>query len=134
MKRAIIALLLFLVANIASAEVLVLTKGGSLPKNATPNGLEGMRESLVQIYDGDTWLNTSIGDIHEQHIAWRDKANRFTIGWDLEDGKVVRVYYYKGAPKWQRGKMTPVKWPENGSITIDLKSGDLVESKKQNKS
>ena len=129
MKRATIALLVLLVARVASAEVLVLTKGEFLPKNAQPSGLEGMREWFVQIDGGQTWLDTSEGEIHQEFIAWRDKADRFTIGWDLEDGRIVRVYYYKGAPKWLRGKMTPTKWPASGSITVDIKSGAMVEKK-----
>lgn len=129
MNTTLIAGIALLMASVSSAEVLVLLKGKPLPENARPSGLKGMRESLIQIDEGREWLNTSKGDINREYMAWRDKKGRFTIGWDLEEGRVESVYYYKGGPEWERGKMVPVKWPRCGSISIDLQSGQLLKKK-----
>ena len=115
-----------LASAFSSAQVLVLTKGQVLPDNARPFGLKGMREFLKQIDEGTVWLNTSEGDISCEYLAWQDKRGRFTIGWDLENGAVQQVYYYKGTPEWKRGKMRAMKWPRSGSIFVDLESGELI--------
>ena len=92
-------------------------QGGALPKKART---EELRKSMVQISNEEAWLNTNVGDIHDEYYAWRDREGRFTIGWDLEDGKILRVYYYKGTPRWQREKMVPIKWPRSNTIAIDV--------------
>ncbi|MES2921339.1 MAG: hypothetical protein V4819_07325 [Verrucomicrobiota bacterium] len=129
MKRAVIAVLSFLMASIASAEVFVLTKGAGPPERDRPRGMDGMREIFDGVENSDVWLNTDKGDILWQYRAWKDKAGRFTIGWKLEEGRIVEVYYSKGTPKWDGPKMTPMKWPVSNSISIDLESGALVDTK-----
>ena len=119
MKFALLAIVA-LIANVGCGNVLVFKQGGVLPKNARP---EVLRKSMVQITNEEVWLNTNVGDILDEYYAWRDKEGRFTIGWDLEYGKILRVYYYKGTPRWQRGQMVPIKWPRSNTIAIDVERG-----------
>lgn len=122
MKLILITLFAFCYA--LEAHTIKLTIGEALPKNAEESVL---RDMLTQIESSSTWLHLSNGLTDDYaYTAYKDKDNRFIIGWVTQTGLVHSIYIIKGNPKWDLDKIKPIELPEGTTILIDCKTGSFT--------